>query len=82
MAYTEDELHELSRRAGVPLGYLQRLMAAEDPDPQDPEGNNILAKKLTIVFDHHVAKCLASPDPVGALRQFGFEEAADALGKR
>ncbi|MFB6675621.1 hypothetical protein ACFCWG_24985 [Streptomyces sp. NPDC056390] len=82
MAYTEDELRELSRRAGVPQEYLQRLMSAEDHDPQDPEGNNILTKKLTIVFDHHVAKCLASPDPIAALRQFGFEETADAFGKR
>jgi hypothetical protein len=82
MAYTEEELRELSRRAGVPQGYLQRLLDAEEHDLQDPEGDNVLAKKLTIVFDHHVARCLASPDPIGALRQFGFEESADALDKR
>jgi len=81
MAYTDDELREVSRRAGVPKGYLQRLLAAEDPDPQDPDGNNVLAKKLTIIFDHHVAKCLASSDPVGALRSAGFTEVADAIAE-
>lgn len=76
-----DELREASKRAGVPFDYLQRLAAAEENDPQDPAGNNTLAKQLTVVFDHHVAKCLADPDPIGALRRFGFEETADALDK-
>ena len=82
MTYTADELRELSERAGVSATYLQRLMAADDYDPQDPEGHNTLAKKLAVIFDHHVAECLGSPDPIGALRQFGFEETADALDKR
>ncbi|MEV7364231.1 hypothetical protein [Streptomyces sp. NPDC091299] len=82
MAYTEDELRELSERAGVPQDYLQRLTAAEEPDPLDPRGDHILAKKLNIVFDHHLAKCIASPDPIGALREFGFSETADALSAK
>lgn len=81
MTHDVDALREASERAGVPFDYLQRLAAAEEFDPQDPEGNNTLAKQLTVVFDHHVAKCLAGPDPIGALRQFGFDESADALGK-
>ncbi|MFI1485805.1 hypothetical protein [Streptomyces sp. NPDC020747] len=81
MAYTSEELRTTSERAGIPLDYLTRLVAADDHDPQDPDGNHVLLKKLVVVFDHHVAKCFASPDPVGALRQFGFEETADALAE-
>jgi len=81
MAYSTDELRETAERAGMPLDYLMRLQAAEERDPQDPDGNHTLQKQLTVVFDHHVAKCLASPDPVGALLQFGFTETAEALNK-
>lgn len=79
MTHDVDALREASERVGVPFGYLQRLSAAEENDPRDPGGNNILAKQLTVVFDHYVAKCLAEPDPIGALRRDGFIEAADAL---
>lgn len=79
MAYDMEVLRKAANHSGVPFGYLSRLAAAEEFDPQDPGGNNTLAKQLTAVFDHHVAKCLATPDPAAALRQLGFTEAADAL---
>ncbi|GHH87784.1 hypothetical protein [Streptomyces capitiformicae] len=81
MTHDVDALRDASERAGIPFDYLQRLAAAEDYDPQDPGGNNTLAKQLTIVFDHHVAKCLADADPIAALRRFGFDESAEALAK-
>jgi hypothetical protein len=80
MAYNMNALREAAARSGLPFDYLSRLASAEDFDPQDPEGNTTLAKQLTIVFDHYVAKCLASADPAAALRQAGFSEAAGALG--
>ncbi|MDQ0842386.1 hypothetical protein [Streptomyces sp. V1I6] len=79
MNYNADALREASERSGVPFGYLMRLAAAEERDPQDPEGNAVLGKQLTVVFDHYVAKCLAEPDPAAALRRFGFTESAAAL---
>ena len=82
MTHDVDALREASERADVPFGYLRRLAAAEEHDPQDPDGNSTLAKQLTVVFDHYVARCLADGDPVGALRRSGFEETADALGSR
>ncbi|MFJ8929207.1 hypothetical protein ACIRLA_21780 [Streptomyces sp. NPDC102364] len=69
----------MAERTNLPFDYLSRLLAVEDFDPQDPGGNATLAKQLTIVFDHHVAKCFASPDPISALHQAGFTEVADAL---
>jgi hypothetical protein len=66
MTHDVDALREASERAGVPFDYLQRLAAAEEYDPQDPGGNNTLAKQLTVVFDHYVAKCLTGPDPISA----------------
>lgn len=80
MSYDVETLREASEWSKVPFGYLQRLAAAEEHDPQDPDGNNTLAKQLTVIFDHSVAKCLADPDPVAALRRLGFTEVADALG--
>ncbi|KAB1979452.1 hypothetical protein [Streptomyces triticiradicis] len=81
MAYTEEELRAASEQAGLPFTYLHRLMAAER-DVQDPDYGNTLARQLTVVFDHYAAKCLAAPDPIAALREFGFEESADVLDKR
>ncbi|MFE1111319.1 hypothetical protein ACFW5U_36305 [Streptomyces rochei] len=74
-------LRDAADRVGLPFDYLQRLAQAEAPDPQDPEGTGTLAKQLTIVFDHYMAKCLANSDPVTALRDFGFEESAETLAK-
>ena len=82
MRLDADALREASERVGLPVAYIQRLAAAEDHDPQDPDGHNTLAKQLTVVFDHYIAKCLNDSDPVSALRRFGFEETADALDKR
>jgi hypothetical protein len=79
MTHDVDALREASERAGVPFDYLQRLAAAEEYDPQDPGGNSTLAKQLTVVFDHYVAKCLTGPDPISALRRSGFDETADAV---
>lgn len=79
MAYNMNALREAADRSGLPFDYLSRLASVEDFDPQDPEGNTTLVKQLTIVFDHYVAKCLASADPVAALRRAGFTETADAL---
>lgn len=81
MTHDVDALREASERSGVPFGYLRRLAAAEEADPQDPAGNHTLAKQITVVFDHYVAKCLADNDPIGALRRAGFIEAADTLSK-
>lgn len=82
MAYNMDALREASDRTGVPFNYVERLVAAEGFDPQDPDGNNVLAKQLTVVFDHRLAKCLAGSDPIDALRQLGFTETANALAER
>ncbi|GGM05766.1 hypothetical protein GCM10010099_22400 [Streptomyces cinereus] len=82
MAHTEEELREASERVGLPFSYIQRLMAADQYDPQDPRSHDTLGRQLTVVFDHYIAKCLAAPDPIAALRQLGFEETADALDKR
>ncbi|MFH8926409.1 hypothetical protein ACH4D4_05075 [Streptomyces pristinaespiralis] len=79
MKYNADALCEASERSGVPLDYLMRLAAAEDHDPQDPEGNTVLGKQLTVVFDHYIAKCLTASNPVAALRECGFTESAAAL---
>lgn len=79
MTHDMDSLREASEQAGVPFGYLQRLVAAEEYDPQDPGGDSTLAKQITVIFDHYVARCLADDDPVGALRRSGFAETADAL---
>lgn len=76
-----DAVREAAGRTGIPFGYLERLVAAEEFDPQDPDGNGTLAKQLTVVFDHYVAKCFLEPDPVGALRRAGFTEIADAVGE-
>lgn len=82
MAHTEEELREAAERVGLPFSYLQRLMAADQYDAQDPRSGDTLGRQLTVVFDHYVARCLTGPDPVTALRQLGFEETADALDKR
>jgi hypothetical protein len=79
MPYNMDALREASDRTGVPFGYMERLVAAEASTPEDPDGNNVMARQLTVVFDHHLAKCLADSDPIDALRQFGFTETADVL---
>jgi hypothetical protein len=81
MPYNMDALREASDRSGVPFGYIKRLVAAEGPDPQDPDGNNVMARQLAVVFDHHLAKCFADANPIDALRQFGFTETADALAE-
>lgn len=78
MKYTADALREASEKSGVPFDYLMRLTAAEEHDHRD-EGDSVLAKQLAVIFDHYVAKCLADPDPMGALRRAGFAETADAL---
>jgi hypothetical protein len=79
MAYDENTLREASDRSGIPLGYLSRLLAAEEFDEQDPRGDTTLGKQLTVVFDHYVAKCLTAADPVAALKAMGFTETADAV---
>lgn len=79
MGYDVETLRAASDQSGIPIGYLTRWTAAEDFDPQDPEGNNTLAKQITVVFDHYAAKCLDNPDPIGALRKAGFIELADAI---
>lgn len=72
-----DALRDAAERVGLPFDYVQRLAAAEEHDP----GTSTLAKQLTVVFDHYMAKCLAAPDPIAALRDFGFEESAEMLAK-
>lgn len=79
MNYADDELREAAERVGLSFDYLKRLTVAAEYDPQDPRGGNTLGKQLTVIFDHHLAKCLADPDPVASLRQFGFVETADAM---
>lgn len=79
MAYTDDELRDASIRAGLSFDYLKRLATAADYDSSDPEWNAITAKQLTVVFDHHMAKCFTGPDPIGALRRMGFTEVAAAI---
>lgn len=81
MTYDMEALRKASERVGLPFGYMQRLAAADD-DPQDPAGDNTLARQIAVMFDHYLAKGLAGDDPIGALRQFGFEETADALEGR
>ncbi|MYX67338.1 hypothetical protein K388_05607 [Streptomyces sp. KhCrAH-43] len=79
MAYNSETLHAAANRSGIPFDYLARLQAAEAFDLDDPDGNNVLEKQMTVIFDHHLAKLLSSSDPVAALRSAGFTEAADAL---
>lgn len=79
MAYTDDELHDASNRAGLSFDYPKRLSVAAECDSSDPEWGAVTAKQLTVVFDHHMAKCFANPDPIGALRRLGFTDVADAI---
>lgn len=79
MTHDLDALREASARVGLPVRYIERLAAADQYDAQDPRSANALGRQLTVVFDHYIAKCLAAPDPIAALRQLGFEGIADAL---
>jgi hypothetical protein len=81
MTHDLDALREASERVGLPFHYVQRLVEADQYDAQDPRSGDALGRQLTVVFDHYIAKCLAAPDPIAALRQLGFEETADALTK-
>jgi hypothetical protein len=79
MAHTDEELREASARSGIPFDYIMRLKAAGEPTPDDPRADNALVKQFTVIFDHYVARSLTGTDPIGALRQFGLTETADAL---
>jgi hypothetical protein len=68
-------------RAGLSFDYLKRLSVAADCDSSDPEWGAITEKQIVVVFDHHMAKCFAGPDPLSRLRSMGFIEVADAIEK-